>query len=93
MRITAYQVLSIARCMGHTDIIPDTFVYGTPEQAQEDIKNRLEFFNKNNEKAEFKGTISTLKEIQNIFADREACMASFLEEQTDFYIYEVEVLV
>jgi DNA/RNA endonuclease YhcR with UshA esterase domain len=93
VRRTAYQILSVSRSMGHTDIIPDTFIYGTLEQAEKDIKYRLNFFEEKGELTEFKGIIKTLKDIQEIFLNEEASITSFIKENTELYIYEVEVFI
>ena len=93
MKITAYQILSITRCLGHTDVIPDSRVYGTLEEAQEDINYRLEIFEKEGEKVSFKGVINSLFDIEKIFVDMNAKLSSYVEEKIEFYIYEVEVLV
>lgn len=93
MRMTAYQILSVSRSMGYTDIIPDTFIYGTLEQVEKDIQDRLNFFKEKEELTEFKGIIKSLKDIQEIFLNEEARIASFTKENTELYIYEVEVFM
>lgn len=97
MVITVYQVISVAIVNGHCDIIPDSFVYGTKEQAEEDIDMRLKFFGEEGEIAEYKGEIKSLLDIKNLYTENyrnsDKFLASFFEEKTEFYIYELGVIL
>ena len=83
-----YQILTVTRAYGMTNIIPSPFCFASLLDAQKNIQEQIEVFEFNDEPAEYKGQIGTLKDIFDIC---ESKVESFDLITNEIYIYELEV--
>ena len=82
-----YQIVNVTKIDGYNYLIPDSFVFKKKEDAKESIIDRVKIFAEDGEILNYKGQVSSIKEIQDILTKHD-----FSNEETDCYLYEMEVL-
>ena len=82
-----YQILNVNRAMGINNIIPDNCVFESLEEASNSVFHRIKFFEQEGEKAKYRGLIFSLEAIERVIEE-----IDFEIEETDFYIYVLEVM-
>ena len=65
-----YQILTVSRTMEINFIVPDPFIFSDLILALQNVKNRMSSFEDNGEVSLYRGEISSLEEIANIYKDK-----------------------
>lgn len=81
-----YQILTVSRTMGINFIVPDPFVFSDLISALQNIKNRMASFEEHGEVSLYRGEISSLEEIANIYKDKVVAA-----EVSEFYILHLDL--
>lgn len=83
-----YQILTVTKAYGMTTIFPSPFCFTDLVDAQANVLEQIETFKCNGEPAEFRGYISTLRDVFDICTPK---AEEFDLIANDIYIYELEV--
>ena len=86
--MNVYQIINVNICARMNDIIPDSFVFSSYQDAVDNMERRKAYFKEAGEECEYRGTINSLVDIEHII--RYAHFKSEIKK-TIFYIYILEV--